>query len=294
METGNLTRAAQELNVAQTALGLQIRNLEQELGVTLIERYSRGVTVTPCGAILNRHAAEILERIDAAKAAVRARAGLSTATLRFGLTPSIVRLVGDAILQEFAPMLGGTELNLVEEFSFILAQQMAQGELSCALSYSADTDPRYDRRALLEEDLFLMVPGDDPQGGAPVAFREIAGYDLVLTAKQDVLTKSVEEIAARLGVTLNIAYQVQSLRAVKDLVVKRAAATVMPFGAAEGEIRSGLIVPRPIVSPSVVRTLVFLSPKDREAAGLGPEVDAFVDAIAERLHAAPGPVTRRL
>jgi len=279
---GNLTRAAQELHVAQTALGLQIRNLEEELGVVLIERHSRGVTATACGAILNRHAGEILERLDAAKMAVRARAGLATETLRLGLTPSIVRLVGDAILTDLADMLPGTELILIEEFSFVLARQMAQGDLSCALSFSPDVDPRFMRRALLEEDLFLMVPPDDPGGKSPVTFREVAGYDLALTAKQDVVTRAVEDIAERLGLPLTIAYQVQSLRAVKNLVAKGVAATVMPYGAAEG------------VAPAVVRTLAFLCPKDRGAAGLPAGIDAFVDAVADRLHAASGPMTRKL
>ena len=282
------------MHVAQTALGLQIRNLEDELGVVLIERHSRGVTATACGAILNRHAGEILERLDAAKMAVRARAGLATETLRLGLTPSIVRLVGDAILTDLADMLPGTELILIEEFSFVLARQMAQGDLSCALSFSPDVDPRFMRRALLEEDLFLMVPPDDPGGKSPVTFREVAGYDLALTAKQDVVTRAVEDIAERLGLPLTIAYQVQSLRAVKNLVAKGVAATVMPYGAAEGELRSGQFLARPIVAPAVVRTLAFLCPKDRGAAGLPAGIDAFVDAVADRLHAASGPMTRKL
>lgn len=280
--------------MAQTALGLQIRNLEEELGVTLLERHARGVTATAAGAILNRHAGDILERVEAAKAAVRARAGLSAATIRLGLTPSIVRLVGDTILTDLSGMLQGTELILIEEFSFVLAEQMARGELCCALSFSPELSPRYDRRALLEEDLFLMVPAHDPGGDAPIAFRDIAPYDLALTAKQDVVTRAVEQIAGRLGIGLNVAYQVQSLRAVKDLVAKGVAATIMPHGAAEGELRSGLFRARPITAPAVVRTLAFLTPRDRAAAGLGPEIDAFVDAVADRLHAASGPVTRRL
>lgn len=45
-ETQNMSRAAERMNVAQTAIGLQMRNLEEELGVTLIERHSRGVRAT--------------------------------------------------------------------------------------------------------------------------------------------------------------------------------------------------------------------------------------------------------
>jgi LysR family transcriptional regulator, nitrogen assimilation regulatory protein len=49
IELGNISRAAQDLNVAQTALGIQIRNLEEELGVILLERHSRGVAASAAG-----------------------------------------------------------------------------------------------------------------------------------------------------------------------------------------------------------------------------------------------------
>jgi LysR family nitrogen assimilation transcriptional regulator len=294
LKCGNLTRAAQELNVAQTALGLQIRNLEQELGQPLLERHSRGVTATPAGLVLDRHAAEILDRVDAAKVAVRAQVNGPTTVLRLGLTPSIVRLVGDVILTELAQMLPDTQLLIVEEFSFILVRQLAQGDLSCMLGYWAEPDPRFDRRALLEEDLVLMVAPGDARAGEPVTFREALEYELAFTDKQDVVTRTVQDIADRIGSTLNIAYQVQSLRAVKNLVSKSVAASIMPFGAAEGELRSGDLVARPIVSPPVTRTLALLTPRDRSLAARLPELDAFVDAIADRLHAAEGPLTRRL
>lgn len=70
IETGSTTRAAAELNEAQTALGTQIRNLEDELGKTLLERHSRGLVPTPAGAELAGHAADISGRMEAARQAM--------------------------------------------------------------------------------------------------------------------------------------------------------------------------------------------------------------------------------
>jgi LysR family nitrogen assimilation transcriptional regulator len=293
IETGNITRAASELHVAQTALGIQIRNLEEELGVELLERHSRGVRATPSGELLNTYAEDILARLEEMKRAVRARAGAAQETLLLGVTPSIVRLVGDAILTEFAQMLPGVELHIVEDFSFILMRQLEQGELACALTYSPDSDPRFQRRALLEEELFLMTANDSGETG-PVAFRDAVGRELALTGKQDVVARALSDMADRLGVTVNVAYQVQSIRAVKNLVAKGVAATVMPYGAAESELRKNEFRARHIVSPPVVRTLVAITPRDPVGAGIPQGFDAFVDAIADRLHAAEGPITRRL
>ena len=54
VEAGNMTRAADQLHVAQTALGMQIKQLEESLGVALLVRHSRGVEPTPAGKLLAR------------------------------------------------------------------------------------------------------------------------------------------------------------------------------------------------------------------------------------------------
>ncbi len=294
METGNLTRAASELNVAQTALGLQIRNLEEELGTPLLERHSRGVRPTAAGAVLLRYAADILARVDEAGRAVRAHAGGDTRALRLGLTPSLVRMVGEAILTDLSAMLEGVTLQVSEDFSFNLMRRMEQGEIDCALTFAEDTNPRYLRRALLEEDLFLLTAAGPEAGQGPIPFRDAMQRDLALTAKQDVITRALERLTARLGLEMRVAYEVQSIRAVKNLVARGVADTIMPYGAAEGEIRKQEFVARPVVSPAIVRTLACVRWDSPVFVGIEPAFDGFVDAIADRLHKAPGPLTRRI
>jgi LysR family nitrogen assimilation transcriptional regulator len=294
IEAGNITQAAKELNVAQTALGIQIRNLEKELGVSLLERHSRGVAATPGGELLNRYAEEILALAEEARQAVRKLADNQTTSLKLGLTPSIMRLVGDDILIELSRTIPNIALRMVEEFSFVLMRLLDQGELSCALTFAPDQAPRFVRRALLEEDLFyLTAPALTPES-ATITFREVLSSELALTGRQDVVFRTVEEMAGRLGMDLAVAYEVQSIRAVKNLVAKGIAATIMPYGAAEGEPRSGALKARLIVAPSVTRTLMFVYPREMSATVDDPHFRAFVEAIADRLHAAEGPVTRRL
>ena len=67
---GSFTKAAAELRIAQPSLGQQVRNLEEELGTTLLVRHSRGVKPTEAGAILFQHASRILEDVRQAKEAV--------------------------------------------------------------------------------------------------------------------------------------------------------------------------------------------------------------------------------
>lgn len=197
VEVGNITQAARALNVAQTALGMQIRNLEDELGVTLLDRHSRGVTPTPAGEVLLRYADEILSLLDEAHSAVRRFGGSSAGqVVDFGLTPSLMRMVGDDILVDLAHRLPGITLRMVEDFSFVLIRQLEQGELTCALTFSTDIDPKFAHYPLLQEDLFyLSAPSLTPPATTTIDFRDILGGDLALTGRHDAVSRLVVNIA---------------------------------------------------------------------------------------------------
>jgi LysR family nitrogen assimilation transcriptional regulator len=291
---GNMTRAAQELNVAQTALGTQIRNLEDELGVALLDRHSRGVRATPAGQTLVGYTDEITGLLAEARESMRQYSSTPKRTVALGVTPSIMRLVGDDILVELSKSLPQIGLQMVEEFSFILIRLLKQGALDCALTYVADIDPSWLCVNLLEEDLCYLTAPHLTLDSDTITFDEVLLSDLALTGRDDVVYRLVDGLARVKGVEMSIAYEVQSLRAVKNLVAKGIAATIMPFGAAEGELRSGALRSRLITHPNVVRTLKFVAPPDQSGVVDSQEFRAFVAAIADRLHDAPGPITRRL
>ena len=262
--------------------------------MVLLDRHSRGVEPTPAGAVLNRYAADIMGMLAEARDAMRPFKGAAQEQVAFGITPSIMRLVGDDILVDLARMLPGVRLRVVEEFSFVLMRLLEQGELGCVLTFATEIDPRFARRPLLEEELYYLTAPALTPDGPTVTFREVLEGELALTGRQDAVSRLVEEIAGPLGMALTISYEVQSIRAVKNLVAKGIAATIMPYGAAEGELRSGVLRARLITEPNVVRTLNFAYARDQGALYDTPSFRAFVDAVADRLHAAQGPITRRL
>ena len=282
------------MNVAQTALGMQIRNLEDELGVALLDRHSRGVTSTKAGDLLYEHAKDILTRVDIASRAVRRMSGKDLLPLALGVTPSIMRLVGDNIFADLERNELGVRLGLVEEFSFLQMRLLAQGELSCALTYENVTGTGLAKRALLEEDLMFLSAPDDTPDEETITFREVLNSQLALTSREDVVFKLINEIAERLGLKLQPQYEVQSIRAVKDLVAKGVAQTVMPFGAAKGELQKGKLKGRLIVAPTVTRTLLFVHRPEFETHLCSDSFQAFIDRICDQLMQAEGPTMRRL
>jgi DNA-binding transcriptional LysR family regulator len=88
-EEGSLTRAAARLHIAQQSLSQQVRTLEAQLGVTLFERSSRGVTLTDVGLVLLREARPVLAHAERAVDAVRRVARGEQGELRVGFLGSV-------------------------------------------------------------------------------------------------------------------------------------------------------------------------------------------------------------
>src|SRR5262245_7516701 len=120
VDAGNMTRAAEELHVAQTALGMQIRQLEEDLGVALLVRHSRGVEPTKAGSLLHSRALTILKLVEETRKDVTASERENSETIRFGITPALMLVIGPEIaltVREQSPQIF---LSVVEAMSHVL------------------------------------------------------------------------------------------------------------------------------------------------------------------------------
>ena len=99
-EDGNISRAAARLHLTQPALSRQIKGLEDELGVTLLERGAHSFSLTPAGDLLLREGRVLLERADALEHRVRATA--KAQTIRVGYSPSLSAGILSPALEAFS------------------------------------------------------------------------------------------------------------------------------------------------------------------------------------------------
>jgi DNA-binding transcriptional LysR family regulator len=95
----HIGRAARRLHMTQPPLSRAIRELEDELGVTLFERTSKGVTLTPAGSVMYDESAALLERADLLRTRVTAAAGAGTLTI--GTLADTAELVAGTLVTRF-------------------------------------------------------------------------------------------------------------------------------------------------------------------------------------------------
>ena len=109
---GNFTRAAKVLNLTQPALSRQVKNLEDELGLTLIKRSENGVTLTPAGRLFWEEAGELISQLDQAAQRVKRQCG--TDRIKVGYFPPFVAGVMPRLLSRFKTTVGGAAPELLE------------------------------------------------------------------------------------------------------------------------------------------------------------------------------------
>jgi LysR family nitrogen assimilation transcriptional regulator len=260
IEAGNITRASEQLLVAQPALGLQIRLLERDLGVALLVRHSRGVAATAAGRLLYQRAAGIVQSVEETRRAVMALGHSPCETIVLGLTPSIMNQVGPDLLIDAREHVPNVFISLVEEMSFALIEALERGEVDLALAYEVPERQSLNRHPLLaEEVLFVTAPSGGPTA-ATISFAEALQQDLVLAGERDPVRRIVQTEADRQGLPIKVTFEAQSISAMKSVVARGHAASFMPYGSAIDELRNGTLVARRLTDPVIRRTLYMVRP----------------------------------
>lgn len=283
VEAGNITHAAEQLHLAQTALGIQIRNLEDALQVKLLERHSRGVSTTEAGALLYERAIEVFEQIDAIEKEVIALGSHKKSTISLGATPSIMRLIGSELILDAREKLPNVALRVVEELSFVLVDALQRGEIDFALAYEIEALPGVKRTPLVEENLLhISAPGARPPG-TEISLKDAVSGPLALTSTRDAVARTLQHVTSRLSIPLNVAIEVQSMQAIRTLVARGEVESIVPYGMALDGLETRAIEARRIIEPRLTRTLFLVTSARRGRMAHDAPFVAFLHSVAERL-----------
>jgi LysR family nitrogen assimilation transcriptional regulator len=286
VDAGNMTRAAEQLHVAQTALGMQIRQLEEDLGMALLVRHSRGVDPTKAGRLLYERALRILALVDETRTEVASCDREDSEAIRLGITPALMLVAGTELALTVREQLPQVFLSLVEAMSHVLVETLARGEVDFILCYDVPDLPHLTRTALLQDDLVLVAP-PGPHKGKPIAFVEALEESLAMPEPGDTVRTVAARTARDLGLELKVAYEVRSISAMKSLVQRGAASSILPYFSVLDEVRAGTLDARPIIMPALRRTLFLASAKQsrpfKNEAGLTGAVRASLHGLLDAL-----------
>ena len=235
-EEGHFTRAAERLHIAQPALSQQIRKLEAETGMALVDRTTRRVHITEAGALLVDYAREMLRAADDAGAALAELAGVEAGRLSIGTTQALGPLDLAGILARFHRSFPRIELSLHEDLSFQLADALQRDALDLAfLTLDQSRTPMLESHPVASDTLVCVLPpGHTLAARKSVALAQIAGERFAMFRGGATIRGVVEAAAAEQGLELNIAFETNSVLRMKALVSSGLAVAVLPNSDAHG------------------------------------------------------------
>lgn len=281
-ETGSFTKSALQNNVAQSALSRRVRDLEAEMGNALFYRNGRGVVLTEAGETFLAAARAILAQREALCQDMRRAAGELDGTVKLAVPPSVGLVLLAPLLHQIRTDHPRIRMRVLEGFSGHVADWLAAGKVDLAVLYKMKASTLLDAEHLLFEDMFLISAPDAPRMGRAdgVPMTELAAEDLVLPGIPHGLRVLVEDAAARAGVTLNVAMEVETLPTIYDLVRTGGLRTVLPLAAVKQEVAEGRLIAQRIVDPVISRELILAHAPHRAAA---PVTKAVVRLIRSKI-----------
>jgi DNA-binding transcriptional LysR family regulator len=257
-DEGSMNRAAQVLGIAQPALSRQMRLLEEALGVTLFTRTSRGMALTEAGEQLRGSMVGPLRQLELAMQNVGSPFAQLEGGVVLGMPQTTASVLARPLLTRVGAVFPKVKLGVVEGETGQLVEGMLKGEVDLALVHGPISDDRLFDSALLDEDLALVGgPGSGLSADQPMPFASLARFPLVLPRFQPGVRSAVEKTWLRLGVTLEVRLEVDSLQVTKDLIESGLVYGVLPVSAVHREVEAGRLRHAPICNPSLTQHLVF-------------------------------------
>jgi DNA-binding transcriptional LysR family regulator len=220
-EEANFTRAAQRVHISQSGVSAQIRQLEHDLGATLIDRSGRTATLTQAGEAAVKEARGILASAAALRQAVEEVTGLLSGRLTVGMvTACTITALFDA-LAAFHRAYPRVAITLLEDNSATLVERVHAGALDIALIGVGSPPPGLEAHPIVSERLVAAVAKDHPLSERTrLTLSDLAGPPLVCMPEGTGIRTVFDRVCSARGVTLPVALEASAPGTVADLAAR--------------------------------------------------------------------------
>lgn len=248
-EQRHFGRAAEACNVSQPTLSSQIKKLEDELGVTLLERTNKRVALTPVGAQIVEHAARALKEAGQMEAVAQAAKDPLVGPLKLGAIPTLAPYLLPLILKPLKQQYPSLTIELWEDQTKALLEGLRNHRLDAALLASESNTPEISELVLFEEPLLAALPRDHRLAGAKKVDEDALASELLVLAEGHCLanqalaacgTKNAWHGHVRTG--LQGSMQAATLDTLVNLVAAGYGATLIPALAVESLGQRGIVL----------------------------------------------------
>jgi LysR family nitrogen assimilation transcriptional regulator len=283
-ELGSLSKAADNLCVAQPALSRHIILLEESLKTRLFDRHGRGMIITDQGRVVLGHALRILAEFESIKAEVASGNDTMSGHISIGLPPTVAEFMTVPLIAAIREKRPNASCRIVSGYSLHLFDWINRGKIDLAILYDPQAIRSLKSEAFVEEELYLVAPGDAGLTlDCAVDFRLLDNKPLLLPSGEHSLRQIADRAADECGFHLDVPIEVDSYPELKQLVASGLGWTILPLTPIEAEIASGQLSAARMANPVLKRSLELSFPADRPTTPVGSFVRSTMISVASRL-----------
>lgn len=279
-ERGSFNRAAVHLNLSQTALSHRMRKLEDDLGVRLLMRTTRQVTLTPAGLELLPKAQAAIEGLTGSIDALRRQSRARHQHIAIACLPTIAVAYLPAVLAAFARKHRGVSVQVLDNSASEIADHVQSGRAEFGLTIVSSNRWDLDITPLMKEPFVLVCPvGHRLAAAGSIQWSDLENEPLVRISPQTGNRVLIDDALGARRDALDWRYEVQHLATAVSIVRTGIALAIVPRLALGITATDGLVTV-PLRNPAVTRTLGIIA---RHGVPISKTAKALQDLIVQKL-----------
>lgn len=222
-------KAAEESFVSQPALSMQLKKLEEELGVQLFERTNKTVMITPVGEEILAYAKNIVSMVNDIQSIAKTHQDPFAGEIRLGAFPTLAPYFLPHIVPVISKEFENLKLLLVEEKTDVLLEQLHEGKIDAAfLALPIDDDALEEKLILEDEFLLATSPYHHYAKNESVKIDDLKDDCLLLLAEGHCLRDQALDVCSTTGACENQNFRATSLETLRQMVAANVGITLMP------------------------------------------------------------------
>ena len=279
---GSLTKAAEELYISQPAVSQSIKQLENQLGVSLFNRTHRGMELSAQGGkVIFEEVEQALRLFGVIEDRIEQMKTSSTGVIRIGASDTIFEyFLADKIV-EFHERFPAVKIELIAGFSPDTLEQLKTDRCDVAfvnLPISIDSDLRLHGNCMLLNDVFVAGEKFSDLKDCVLKISDLKNYPLIMMDPDTVARRALDHFTDSLGVKLNSAIEVGSWDLMKRLVQKGMGIGIIPREYVARDLSDGTLLEIKTEPTLPVRSIGMLLKKEKS---ISYPLHCFIDSFAK-------------
>ena len=278
VQAGSLSRAAEQLHVAQSALSHHLQSLEQELDRQLVVRGPKGIVLTEAGTALYRHAETILRQVESAKQDAMNAPNVPCGRVSIGFPVDWASLLGYALFARMRSDYPQVLLHIIDGKSALLREQLINGRLDLAVLFIDQPERGLAVEPLVLEELFYVSAVPDT---SPIAVAEVVRRPLLVPGPGSGTLRAAQQVFDEHGLAVTPIGEIDAISPFRHAIASGIANAILPWSALYDGGREMALNCRRFADAKLRRPAALCF---SEVAQRGPAVDAVARTLKDLVH----------